>query len=206
MVRYLGEVPDQVLTRRPEVVTQAGHVSAWLLGSGMTDVSFMAPEYAAMFASSAPAVCDAGALDAGVLSALGRGRRLILTPHAGEAARLLGRERADVTSDPVAAARAIAEQWNATVVLKGNISTLVSADGSIAEFGPASPWLATAGTGDVLAGVIGALLSARPDADPGEVAAAGIWLHSRAAERLRGPFVTLDLATEIAATVGEVLT
>lgn len=113
----------------------------------------------------------------------------LLTPHAGEFARLFG----PVGEDPLGAVRRAAALAGAMVLLKGATSIVAAPDGR-ALIGPiASPWLATAGTGDVLAGVCGVMLAqaAWHGFDPLEAAGAAIWLHARAAE-LAGPAMIAD--------------
>jgi hydroxyethylthiazole kinase-like uncharacterized protein yjeF len=109
-----------------------------------------------------PWVLDAGALSpsAELRSAVRAHGRCVLTPHAGEAARLLGCAPPDVTADPLGAAAAIARVWEATCVLKGGSTVVADRDGSLSVSTQGHPGMATGGTGDVLAGVIGAFLAA----------------------------------------------
>ncbi|HYZ29181.1 MAG TPA: NAD(P)H-hydrate dehydratase, partial [Thermoleophilaceae bacterium] len=102
----------------------------------------------------------------------------IVTPHDGELARLLGIESAAVGERRIAHARAVAEQSGAIVVLKGDDTLVVPPKGPIAISAGSTPALATAGTGDVLSGVIGALLAKRMD--PFAAACAGVFAHARA--------------------------
>ena len=110
----------------------------------------------------------------------------VLTPHDGELGRLLGIESSEVEQHRIAHAREVAQRSGAIVVLKGDDSLVVPPDGAFAISPGATPALATAGTGDVLSGVIGALLS--KGMDPFEAACAGVFAHARAgriaAERL----------------------
>lgn len=106
----------------------------------------------------------------------------LLTPHPLEAARLLGVSAAAVQADRLAAARTLARQFHATVVLKGSGSVIAEPDGSAAINPTGNPALATAGTGDVLTGVCGALLA--QGWPPAQAAAAAVWLHGAAADRL----------------------
>ncbi len=137
-------------------------------------------------------VLDAGALELDsitrhveVLRELRRGGRpAVLTPHGGEAARLLtglGSEH-DVASDPLGAARALSSATDAVVVLKGAATVIAAPDGREAVSDRGHPGMASGGTGDVLAGVIGALLAA-PGGDVFERACAGVYLHGLAGER-----------------------
>jgi NAD(P)H-hydrate epimerase len=102
----------------------------------------------------------------------------VLTPHDGEAGRLLGVDSSEVAEHRIANARRIAQESRAIVVLKGDDTLVVPPEGPIAISAGATPALATAGTGDVLSGLIGALLS--KDMEPFEAAAAGVFAHARA--------------------------
>ena len=166
-------------------------------------------------------------VDAGALALLGADAELraalagrhVLTPHAGELATLLAAvrggpkvERAEVEARPLAAARELAAATGATVLLKGSTTIVVppgGRDGS--DGGPvrtarqAPAWLATAGAGDVLAGILGALLAAGlPPADAAVLAAD---VHGRAARRASGggPLLAGDVAAALPATVADLL-
>ena len=127
-----------------------------------------------------PIVLDADALtalaDKPELAASTKGR-LVLTPHPGEAARLLGGDVASVEVDRLAAARALAQKFGAVVVLKGARSLVVDGE-ALAICGQPEPSLAVGGSGDVLAGVIGGLLA--QGATPFAAAKLGVFLHNRA--------------------------
>ena len=110
------------------------------------------------------------------------GQELVMTPHEGEAARLLGWKREKVSEDRLQAARAIVERYGATVVLKGARTLVVSADGArVYENATGNPFMALGGMGDLLAGVIGARW-AYLKGDPFTAAAAGVWLHGAASD------------------------
>jgi NAD(P)H-hydrate epimerase len=102
----------------------------------------------------------------------------VLTPHPGEMARLAGRSSADVQADRLGTARGFAGVSGAVVVLKGARTVIAAPDGTTYVNPAAEPALATAGTGDVLTGVIGALLS--QGMAPLESACAGVFLHGLA--------------------------
>jgi len=214
MVRYLGpEHPTEIVRqRRPEVVAGAGRVQAWVLGPGVSPDD---PEQGARIrdalASGQPAVVDAGALS-GLPPQLGPLH--VLTPHAGELSRLLGSlghdvDRAAVEADPLAAGRVVAAATGATVLVKGSVTTVVSAAGRVATAASAPPWLGTAGAGDVLAGILGTALASRADdlaADPDlavDVAAAAAVLHGWAATLAAagGPLAALDVADAVPAAL-----
>ena len=105
----------------------------------------------------------------------------VLTPHPGEMGRLLGRPAHEVQEDRKGAAMASAEQWGQVVVLKGAHTVVAAPDGRVALSPFANPALATAGSGDVLAGVIGGLLA--QGMERYEAAVTGVYLHGAAAER-----------------------
>jgi hydroxyethylthiazole kinase-like uncharacterized protein yjeF len=148
----------------------------------------------AILADSARLVLDADALNVTarepalvrlLRGRAGRGQRTVLTPHPLEAARLLGCDSAAVQADRIASARALADLTQAAVVLKGS-GTIVAAPGelpAINSSGNAS--LATAGTGDVLAGWLGGLWAQRSDAAGYDVACAAVWQHGHAADAAR---------------------
>jgi NAD(P)H-hydrate epimerase len=128
-----------------------------------------------------PLLIDADGLNAhaGHLDLLAqREAPTVLTPHEGEAGRLLGVDSSEVAEHRIANARSIAQRSRAIVVLKGDDTLVVPPEGPIAVSAGATPALATAGTGDVLSGLIGALLS--KGMEPFEAAAAGVFAHARA--------------------------
>lgn len=217
MVRYLG--PERasalVLARRPETVTESGRVQAWLIGSGTDPATRTAADTAALsavLAGECPVVVDAGALDL-VADRRGTGP-LVITPHAREHDRL--RERAGLAPagvDRAADAAETAAALGVTVLLKGARTIVATPQGSIRTVEAPTAWLATAGTGDVLAGILGALTAATPPADAeafGALAATAAVLHGRAAARASehhsgGPIAALDVADAVASVVGELL-
>lgn len=173
MVRYLGpeSVAHQVLARTPEVVWEpgnSGRVQAWLLGSGVDgpeQVRRAEHALAAARAAGLPAVVDAGGLE---LLPERCPPNWILTPHAGELASLLdGRgirtSRDEVEARPLHYARLAAEHTGATVLLKGATTLVASASGALFSQSEGTSWMATAGSGDSLAGILGALLAQLAD-------------------------------------------
>lgn len=192
MVRYAGPARDAVLAAFPSVVAPVdaadpGRVQAWVCGSGWPDAD--PDRLRRRLDDGVPVVLDAGAL-ADLPGDLPENS--LLTPHAGELARLLGAERSDVHADPVGHALRAAADTHATVLLKGATQYAASPDGSLLVV-PAGPaWTATAGSGDVLAGIAGTLLAAGlPAQRAGALAAA---LQARAASVLPGPRTPDDLA------------
>lgn len=209
MVRYYGpeSVERLVLESRPEVVCEPGRVSAWVLGSGLTSADDH--RLTAAFASDQPKVIDAGALEVCDFDTLNG--VAILTPHAGEGAALLSRldmpvSREVIESDPYSFCPKMAYLTQQTVCLKGNITVIVNPQGEGVEVEPNPADLATAGTGDVLAGIMGALLAANhEDFDALDIAQTAVLIHAEAARRLAnlGPIAALDLANEVRNVVAE---
>ncbi|MFI1915138.1 NAD(P)H-hydrate dehydratase [Nocardia sp. NPDC020380] len=184
MVRYAGTGAAQVLAHFPEViaaetVSATGRVQAWVFGPGAGTDAAARERLVEILATDLPVVVDADGLtllaaDPSLLT--GRAAPTVLTPHAGEFARLTG---ADPSPDRVAAVRKLAESWNVTVLLKGR-ATLVATPGRPVLVNEAGgSWAATAGSGDVLSGVIAALLAA--GRDPAWAAAAAARVHALAA-------------------------
>ena len=132
--------------------------------------------------------------------------RLILTPHPGEMARLLGCTSRQVQSDRLAAARELARRWRVHLVLKGAGTIIVDPDGRTAINNSGNQLLATAGAGDILSGIIGAFLAR--GAAPGAAARAGVFLHGHLADRLaavgRNAGITaVELQRELPAALAE---
>ncbi|MFD5225079.1 NAD(P)H-hydrate dehydratase [Microbacterium sp. NPDC058342] len=226
-VRYVGGAAAAVLARRPETVatsdTGRTRVGAWVIGSGM-DASRRDPgELAALqhiLAGSAPVVVDAGALDL----AREADAPLVLTPHAGELRRLREQLGLEVREDSPESASARAEarmaeavetarMLEAVVLLKGARTLIAAPDGQVIEVSGAPAWLATAGTGDVLAGIVGTLLASSPERPRVEVAASAAWLHGLAGAIASGardgapghPIVAMDVAEALPAAIAELL-
>jgi NAD(P)H-hydrate epimerase len=165
---------------------------ALLIGSGLGRTPAARTQVEASLALGLPLVLDADALslfagDAPRLASLGRAE-LVVTPHDGEFQRLVP----SATGDRLRRARAAAAALGATVILKGADTVIAAPDGRAAINANAPPWLATAGTGDVLAGlVLGLLGQGMPGFD---AAAAACWLHGEAAQRLGPGLIADDLA------------
>ncbi|MFI8289206.1 NAD(P)H-hydrate dehydratase [Streptomyces sp. ms191] len=198
-VRYVGPAADAVIARFPETLvhagppSKAGRVQAWVVGPGLGD----GPGVEDVLASDVPVLVDADGLrDLPAQAVRARTAPTLLTPHAGEAAALLGVTRESVESGRLAAVRALAERFGATVLLKGSTTLVAPADGtSPVRVNPTgTSWLATAGSGDVLSGLAGSLLAAGLSApDAGSAAA---YLHGLAGRRAaRGtPIAAADVA------------
>lgn len=197
MVRYVGdrEVADRVREAHPEVVG-AGRVQAWVVGSGGGDDAGRSLADAAE--DGVPLVVDADAL------AHVRGPLevpAVLTPHAGELAAMLGVDRAGVEARPLHHARLAADRFEAVVLLKGRHTLVASPEGPVRVTTTGVPWLATAGAGDVLGGLVGALLAAGLEAY--DAASVGSWLHGAAATLASagGPIVAGEVAGAVPAVV-----
>ncbi len=200
MVRYDGEALAPVTAAHPEVVGAAGRVQAWVVGPGLgSDAS---GALRACLADPVPAVVDADAL---AVVRPGERSDLVLTPHAGELAEMLGLERAEVEARQLHAVRLAADSYGAVVLLKGRHTLIAEPEGRVRATTLSIPWLATAGAGDVLAGLIGALLAA--GLSPFDAASVGAWVHAAAAVRASagGPLRASDVALAIPAVSQELL-
>jgi len=185
MVRYAGAAAAEVVARWPEVVIAAGpaatgKVQAFVVGPGLgTDEAALdALTYA--LGADLPVIVDADGLTLLATNPhllAGRAAPTVLTPHAGEFARLAG-EPPGV--DRVAATRRLATKFGATVLLKGNVTVIAEPHSGQTYLNSAGgSWAATAGSGDLLSGIIGALLAAGLPA--AQASAAAAFVHARAA-------------------------
>ena len=215
MIRYLGapHAAEEVLRRRPEVVSAPGRVQAWLVGSGMSADDRSdddARRLSAALDDGTPLVIDAGALDL-VSGATGP---VVITPHYRELAVALAAAGGDaptpgadeIRADPGGWAERAAYALGVTVLLKGHTTHVVAPGRRLITVTAGPAWLATAGSGDVLGGVLGALVATHADA-VGErghdalaaLAATAAWVHGRAGESASqgGPVVALDVAEAV---------
>lgn len=214
MVRYAGQVAGDVVHAHPEVVVSgdiatAGRVQAWVVGPGGGTDRAARGRLADLLATDLPVVVDADALT--LLAAepeLVRQRRAptILTPHAGEFTRLTG---LDGGSDRIAQVRDLAQSWQLTVLLKGRSTIIAAPDGRTLVNDAGNSWAATAGSGDVLSGLIGALLAHTPE-QPLWSAAAAARAHSLAAGRAAtacgrsgAPISAVSLTRHLPAAIAE---
>ena len=196
LVRYDGGAAAAVLAAHPETVTGPGRVQAWVVGSGGGDEA--AAALSASVADGVPVVVDADAL-AAVDGPVGA--PAVLTPHAGELARMLGTDREAVEAAPLRHARDAAGRYDAVVLLKGRRTVVAEPGGRVRVNTTGVPWLAVAGAGDVLGGLVGALLAS--GLDPLDAASAGAWLHGAAATLASagGPLRATDVAVALPAAV-----
>jgi hydroxyethylthiazole kinase-like uncharacterized protein yjeF len=209
-----------VLHKNPEVVVQPGPVTAWLAGSGIdakkySDVTtWLRHRWFTLIAKqSVPTILDAGALHlAGKLD-----QPTVITPHAGELSRLLRSRGMTVESeaiegDPKKWARVASQELGVVVLLKGS-RTVVAQGEDLIELPSSTPWLATAGTGDVLAGILGALVATNyieilnDKEHLADLAASAAYLHNSAALLAsRGsPITASQVIDYIPAAIGKIL-
>ncbi|MGU3431704.1 NAD(P)H-hydrate dehydratase [Actinomycetes bacterium M1A6_2h] len=184
MVRYVGTGRDNVLRHWPEVVAteelaDAGRVQAWVMGPGAGTDWKALETLRTILATDLPVLVDADGLTLlAEHSDLVRERSAptVLTPHAGEFERLTGSSPAP---DRISAARQLAAEWDVTVLLKGRATVIADPDGQVSVNDAGSSWASTAGSGDVLSGMLGALLAA--GMQPRTAAAAAARAHAVAA-------------------------
>ncbi|MFE9608494.1 NAD(P)H-hydrate dehydratase [Streptomyces sp. NPDC006012] len=182
-VRYVGPAVDAVIARFPETLVsdrgphKAGRVQAWVTGPGAGDDAGIVAE---VVGEEVPVLIDADGLRLADRDAVrARTAPTLLTPHAGEAAALLGVDRGEVEGARLPAVRELAARYGATVLLKGSTTLVADPDGGTVRVNASgTAWLATAGSGDVLSGLAGSLLASGLSArDAGSVAA---YLHGLA--------------------------
>ncbi|MFC8859693.1 NAD(P)H-hydrate dehydratase [[Kitasatospora] papulosa] len=212
-VRYAGPGADAVIARFPETLvhpgppSRAGRVQAWVAGPGLGDSSASAEAVADVLAADVPVLVDADGLrlmDAAAVRA--RTAATVLTPHAGEAAALLGVGREEVEAGRLAAVRELAARYRATVLLKGSTTLVAEPGDAPVRVNPTgTSWLATAGSGDVLSGLAGSLLAA--GLAPRDAASVGAYLHGLAARRAAdgAPVAAQDVADAVPAAWRDVL-
>jgi hydroxyethylthiazole kinase-like uncharacterized protein yjeF len=189
MVRFVGSGAAAAGVRAawPEVLVsegapaEAGRVQSWVVGPGLGTDREARARLVGVLRSEVPVLVDADALT--ILAGGGpllRPAATLFTPHAGELARLLGVERADVEAARIASARRAADAYGVVVLLKGSTTVIATPGGGPVHVNPTGTgWLATAGSGDVLAGLGGALLAA--GLQPAEAGAVAAYLHGLAA-------------------------
>ncbi|EEP71689.1 LOW QUALITY PROTEIN: carbohydrate kinase, partial [Micromonospora sp. ATCC 39149] len=204
LVRYAGSARDDVLLHHPSViasgrVADAGRVQAWVCGSGLGTGEEAAAELRAVLAAPLPVVLDADALTLLVDGTMAdrlrrRDAPIVITPHDREFARLCGEEPG---ADRVAGALGLAAWMNAVVLLKGDRTIVATPDGRAYVNPTGTPALATGGTGDVLAGLLGSLLAA--GLAPERAAAAAAYLHGLAGREAArtGPVTATDVAAAL---------
>ncbi|WP_031161052.1 bifunctional ADP-dependent NAD(P)H-hydrate dehydratase/NAD(P)H-hydrate epimerase [Streptosporangium roseum] len=211
MVRYAGvaEPVAQVRARWPEAVItplepgegieEVGRVQAWVLGPGLGTGPEALAVARSVLASDVPVLVDADALTlvSRDRSLLRRAAPVLITPHAGELSRLLDVPRARIEARRLEHVRRAAAELGVTVLLKGS-TTLVAQQGRPVRVNlTGSPWLATGGTGDVLAGLAGALLAGGLDGY--DAASCAAHLHGIAGQH--GPLAAWDVVEALPAVI-----
>jgi ADP-dependent NAD(P)H-hydrate dehydratase / NAD(P)H-hydrate epimerase len=201
-VRYIGTAPDQIRARYPEVIVhpearpQDVRVQAWVVGPGLGTDDTAINLLSDVLRTDLPVIVDADAITLVARSpglVRGRSAPTVLTPHDREFARIADRP----TADRLASVRRAAHDLGATVLLKGNATVIAAPDGVAYINATGTPWLATAGSGDVLSGLIGSLLAAGLPAPL--AAAAGAYVHGVAGQRAgaHGPSSATDVLAEL---------
>jgi len=222
MIRFYASsgLDHLVLHQTPSVVCHPGNVSAWIVGSGIDARKYSSfttwiryRHFKSLKIQGVPTVLDAGALKlAGKLE-----QPTVITPHSGELARLLNSRGVSVTSEAIEGnpkkwVVTAAKTLGVTVLLKGS-RTYVANDSELIELPVATPWLAAAGTGDVLAGIIGALVATHlieilNDSDYlTPLAATAALIHANAAKNASrgGPISAESIIPEIAGAITQIL-
>lgn len=211
MVRYAGSARHDVVRAHPSVVAassigDAGRVQAWVCGSGLGTDEDARRTLRSVLATSLPVVLDADALtllvDGQHADDLRRDAPLVVTPHDGEFKRLAGEAPG---ADRVGAACRLAAWMNATVLLKGDRTIVATPAGEVWVNPTGSAALATAGSGDVLAGLLGSLLAG--GLPPERAAAAAAYAHGLAGRRaaLDGPVTAPDVAAALRPVLADLL-
>jgi hydroxyethylthiazole kinase-like uncharacterized protein yjeF len=211
LVRYAGTAREAVRAAHPEVIvdtgdgrpTEAGRVQAWAAGPGMGTDDAAFAMLTDLLRSDVPLVVDADAITliARAPAILrGRGPDTVLTPHDREFARIFG----EVGADRIGAARRAALDVGATVLLKGDATAVAGPDGRVYVNPTGTPWLATGGSGDVLTGLIGALLAAGLRGP--EAAAVGAYVHGLAGQiaAANGPPTARDVLAALRPAIASI--
>jgi hydroxyethylthiazole kinase-like uncharacterized protein yjeF len=203
MVRYLGGAPDAVRARYPEVVVHSDvrpkdvRVQSWIVGPGMGTDDAALGLVRDVLATDVPVIVDADALTLVAQHrdlVTSRSAPTVLTPHDREFARIAEPPSAD---DRLGSVRRAAAELRATVLLKGNATLIADSDGTAFANPTGTPWLGTAGSGDVLSGLVGALLASGM---PARLAAAtGAYVHGVAGQLAAagGPPTAVDILDAI---------
>jgi hydroxyethylthiazole kinase-like uncharacterized protein yjeF len=185
--------PEAVLTVHPtdgdwDLIGSVGRVQAWVAGPGMGTDQWAVARLTAILGTDLPVLVDADGLTilSQVPGLLPRTAPTLITPHAGELARLLHTDPGRVEAQRLEHARRAASELGVTVLLKGSTTVIASpAPGPVLVNPTGTPWLATAGTGDVLSGLAGSLLA--QGLEPAWAGLAGAYLHGMAARLAAEP-------------------
>lgn len=190
----LATRPEHVpaaLARLPEVMTVGVssanqlmgllEISVIVIGPGLGAASWGKSLLSVAANAQQPQVWDADALNQLATGGVSLPANSVITPHPGEAARLMGITTVEVQADRLKVARALSQKFNAVTILKGAGSLIASPDGRVSRCDQGHPAMATAGLGDVLSGVVGALLAQGMPAY--EASCLAVWLHATAGDR-----------------------
>lgn len=187
-------LPMPILSQQPEIMLNTAErllhrsdITAWVIGCGLSTSTTALATLTECLQQKHMMVVDADALNLlaqqpALLTGRQNNQNVVLTPHPGEAARLLQCSISEIQNNRYQAARQLAQKYSAWIVLKGHQSLIVSPHGQIQQNETGNPGLATAGSGDVLAGIIGSLLAQQ--IPPEQAVSAGVWLHGAAADIL----------------------
>lgn len=212
----LATRPDHVpavLARLPEVMTVGvssanqlmgllEKISVIVIGPGLGHAAWGKSLLSVAANATQPQVWDADALNQLAAGGLNLPAHSVITPHPGEAARLLGITTAEVQADRLKVARVLSQRFNAVAILKGAGSLIASPDGRVSRCDQGHPAMATAGLGDVLAGLVGALLA---QGLPGyEASCLAVWLHATAGDR-QGSFGRGLVASDLIPAIRQLL-
>lgn len=204
MAEVALEPNERGISAAERVAARVNRLDAAVIGPGLPND----PEMADFIAALVPKLAVPAVLDAEALNLLVRRKELfeqgaakVITPHPGEAARLLGRGVGEVQAARLDAARSLADDTACVVVLKGAHTVVASPDGRVWLCPDGNPGMGTAGMGDVLAGIIGALLGR--GLEPVEAATAGVLWHARAgdlvaARRSQASLTAMDVVGALA--------
>ncbi|MNF30998.1 Bifunctional NAD(P)H-hydrate repair enzyme Nnr [compost metagenome] len=196
------EVMSAAVASANQLLALGAAASVWVVGPGLGQGAWGRSLLSVACIAEAPQVWDADALNLLAAGAVRMPAGGVITPHPGEAARLLGISSAEVQADRPAAARTLARRYQAVCVLKGAGSLVADPDGQLLLCDRGHPAMAGAGLGDVLAGLIGALLA---QGLPAMAAASlAVWLHASAGERLAGQGCGLA-ASDLCAAIRQLL-
>jgi NAD(P)H-hydrate epimerase len=176
------EVMGAAVASANQLLALGAAASVWVVGPGLGQGAWGRSLLSAAAVAGGVQVWDADALNLLASGAVKLPDNAVITPHPGEAARLLGIAAVEVQADRPAAARDLAQRYRAVCVLKGAGTLVADPDGQLLVCDRGHPVMAGAGLGDVLAGLIGALLA--QGLAPFAAASLAVWLHARAGERL----------------------
>ncbi len=190
---HCPELMSQCIENETGFARLCEHSDVVVVGPGMGLSDWSKQIFDCLIELQKPMVIDADGLvllaDAFGKRDAGKHDHWVLTPHPGEAATLLGCSTADVQKDRIGAVKAIGEQFGGVCVLKGAGTLIADLSAAVGVCDRGNPGMASAGTGDVLAGIIGSLIGQNLDSgnlDLGKAAQAGVWLHATCADKIAG--------------------